>query len=78
MAQVDLATTLAYQTMKRVAQYATDITYASVGSNHCQFRMNGKAIGTPTDDWGVFIGRQIARLSQEAGTRLEVRRTTNP
>ena len=67
MAQVDLATTLAYQTMKRVAQYATDITYASVGSNHCQFRMNGKAIGTPTDDWGVFIGRQIARLSQEAG-----------
>ena len=67
MEQVDLATTLAYQTMKRVAQYATDITYLSVGSNHCQFRMNGKAIGKPTDDWGVFIGRQIARLSQEAG-----------
>jgi hypothetical protein len=66
MEQVDLATTLAYQTMKRVAQYATDITYLSVGSNHCQFRMNGKAIGKPTDDWGVFIGRQIARLSQEA------------
>lgn len=67
MAQVDLATTLAYQTLKRVSEYVTDITYASVGSNHCQFRMNGKAIGTPTDDWGVFIGRQIARLSQEAG-----------
>jgi hypothetical protein len=67
MEQVDLATTLAYQTLKRVAQYATDITYASVGSNHCQFRMNGKAVGKPTDDWGVFIGRQIARLSQEAG-----------
>ena len=67
MEQVDLATTLAYQTLKRVAQHATDITYLSVGSNHCQFRMNGKAIGKPTDDWGVFIGRQIARLSQEAG-----------
>jgi hypothetical protein len=67
MEQVDLATTLAYQTMKRVAQHASDITYLSVGSNHCQFRMNGKAIGKPTDDWGVFIGRQIARLSQEAG-----------
>ena len=67
MEQVDLATTLAYETLKRVAQYAPDITYLSVGSNHCQFRMNGKTIGKPTDDWGVFIGRQIARLSQEAG-----------
>jgi len=67
MEQVDLATTLAYQTMKRVAQHVPDITYLSVGSNHCQFRMNGKTIGKPTDDWGVFIGRQIARLSQEAG-----------
>ena len=67
MEQVDLATTLAYQTLKRVSQHVTDITYLSVGSNHCQFRMNGKAIGKPTDDWGVFIGRQIARLSQEAG-----------
>jgi hypothetical protein len=67
MEQVDLATTLAYQTLKRVSQHVTDITYLSVGSNHCQFRMNGKVIGKPTDDWGVFIGRQIARLSQEAG-----------
>lgn len=67
MEQVDLATTLAYQTMKRIAEYVPTITYASVGSNHCQFRMNGKAVGKPTDDWGVFIGRQIARLSQEAG-----------
>jgi len=67
MGQVDLATTLAYQTLKKIAAHVPDITYASVGSNHCQFRMNGKTIGKPTDDWGVFIGRQIARLSQEAG-----------
>ena len=67
MGQVDLATTLAYQTLKKIAVHVPDITYASVGSNHCQFRMNGKTIGKPTDDWGVFIGRQIARLSQEAG-----------
>jgi hypothetical protein len=67
MEQVDLATSLAYQTLKRIAQHVTDITYISVGSNHCQFRMNGKTVGKPTDDWGVFIGRQIARLSQESG-----------
>lgn len=67
MEQVDVATTLAYETLKLIAEYVPNITYASVGSNHCQFRMNGKTIGKPTDDWGVFIGRQIARLSQEAG-----------
>ena len=67
MEQVDLATTLAYQTLKQIAAHVPDITYLSVGSNHCQFRMNGKQIGKPTDDWGVFIGRQIARLSEEAG-----------
>jgi len=68
MEQVDVATTLAYGTLKEIAEYVPTITYASIGSNHCQFRAaNGKVIGKPTDDWGVFIGRQIARLSEEAG-----------
>jgi hypothetical protein len=69
MEQVDLATTLAYKTLKRLAEYVPDVTYASIGSNHCQWRRNGKAIGKPTDDWGVFIGRQLARLSKEAGLK---------
>lgn len=69
MEQVDVATTLAWQTIRSIAELVPDITYASVGSNHCQFRMNGKTIGKPTDDWGVFIGRQLARLAQETGMK---------
>jgi len=67
MEQVDLATTLAWQTMRKLAELVPSLTYASVGSNHCQFRLNGKAVGKPTDDWGVFIGRQLARLAGEIG-----------
>lgn len=69
MQQVDLATTLAWDTLRAIAEQVPEVTYASVGSNHCQFRMNGKTIGTPTDDWGVFIGRQLARLANETGLK---------
>jgi hypothetical protein len=67
MEQVDLATTLAWRVIRRLAELVPTVTYLSVGSNHCQWRRNGKAIGKPTDDWGVFIGRQLARLSREVG-----------
>lgn len=66
MEQVDLATTLAWQTLKMLSKYVPTITYASVGSNHCQWRIGREAVGKPTDDWGVFIGRQLARLAQES------------
>lgn len=69
MEQVDLATSLAWQTLSLLAENVKDVTYASIGSNHCQFRMNGKTIGKPTDDWGVFIGRQLARLAKETGAK---------
>lgn len=65
--QIDLATTMAWRTIKAIAERVPDVTYASVGSNHCQWRRNGQTIGKATDDWGVFIGRQLARLSAEAG-----------
>ena len=65
MQQVDLATTFAWQTLKMLYHYCQDITYASVGSNHCQWRVNKQVVGRAEDDWGVFIGRQLARLSKE-------------
>ena len=65
MEQVDLATTYAWQTLKMLAAFVPDITYASVGSNHCQWRVRGEQVGKKTDDWGVFIGRQLARLAGE-------------
>ena len=65
MEQVDLATTLAWRTLREIAEKVPQVTYASVGSNHCQWRRQGKAVGKSTDDWGVFIGRQLARLANE-------------
>lgn len=67
MEQVDLATTMAWRAIRALAERVPSLTYLSVGSNHCQWRRNGKAIGKPTDDWGVFIGRQLARLAEETG-----------
>ena len=68
MEQVDLATTLAWQTIRALAEKVESVTYASVGSNHCQWRLNGKPVGKATDDWGVFIGRQLARLAEETNS----------
>jgi len=70
MEQVDLATTFAFQTLRMLAEKVPDITYASVGSNHCQWRVNKQVVGKPSDDWGIFIGRQLARLSQTAGLNI--------
>jgi hypothetical protein len=65
MDQVDLATTYAWQTLKQLVALVPDMTYLSVGSNHCQWRIQGQQVGKKTDDWGVFIGRQLARLASE-------------
>lgn len=66
MDQVDLATTFAWQALKELVKYVPNITYASIGSNHCQWRIGREQVGKATDDWGIFIGRQLARLSAEA------------
>jgi hypothetical protein len=65
MEQVDLATTYAWQTLKLLVALVPEITYVSVGSNHCQWRVRGEQVGKKTDDWAVFIGRQLARLASE-------------
>jgi len=66
MQQVDLATSLAWETLKQISKYAP-VTYLSVGSNHCQFRVNKQRVGKATDDWGIHIGRTLARLTKEVG-----------
>ena len=64
MEQVDLSITFAYDTIRSIYELVPDITYASVGSNHCQWRVGKQQVGKGTDDWAIFIGRQLARLAQ--------------
>ena len=66
MQQVDLATSLAWDVLKNISKHAP-VTYLSVGSNHCQWRVNKQRVGKTTDDWGIHIGRTLARLSKEVG-----------
>lgn len=64
MEQVDLSITFAYETIRSIYELVPDITYASVGSNHCQWRVGKQQVGKGTDDWAIFIGRQLARLAE--------------
>ena len=67
MEQVDLAATIAWDYLKVISKLVPDVSYASVGSNHCQWRVSKQRVGKATDDWGVYIGRTLARLSKEVG-----------
>lgn len=63
--QVDVATSLLWDLLKRAYKYAP-VEYASVGSNHCQWRSQKQRVGMPgIDDWGIFIVKQLKRLTQE-------------
>ena len=71
MQQVDLAAALIWDLMKIASKYAP-ITYGSVASNHCQFRVNKAAVGKPgQDDWGVVILQQLRRLATEVGLPVD-------
>jgi hypothetical protein len=66
-AQIDVSTTIIWDTLKALSAHCDDIAYLTVGSNHCQWRVNKQKVGTALDDWGVHVGRTLARLSQEVG-----------
>jgi hypothetical protein len=71
MQQVDLAAALLWDLLKLASKYAP-VTYGSVASNHCQFRVNKAAVGRPgIDDWGVVILQQLRRLATEVGLPVE-------
>lgn len=72
MSQVDLAISLVWELVKRLRNYS-ELTYATVASNHCQWRIAKQQVGNPgEDDWGVVIAKQLARLAKETDTKLKV------
>ena len=72
MQQTDLAASLMWEIVKRAAKYAP-VTYATIGSNHCQFRLHKQTVGQPgKDDWGIVIAQQLHRLAKETNTDLRI------
>lgn len=73
MEQVDASTTLIWDIVKRAAKYTPNVTYASIASNHCRFKINKQNVGNPgLDDWGVMIAKQIHRLATETDLPVKV------
>lgn len=70
MQQVDLATTIAWDLLKDLCRVAP-VSYLSVGSNHCQWRVSKQRVGTTLDDWGIHIGRTLARLAKEVDLPIQ-------
>jgi hypothetical protein len=71
MQSVDLSAALLWDLIKLATKYAP-VTYGSVASNHCQYRVQKQAIGRPgQDDWGVVILQQLRRLATEVGLPVE-------
>ena len=73
MDQVDVSASLIWDIVKRAAKHSPKVTYATVASNHCQFRINKQQVGAPgNDDWGIFIAKQIHKLAKETEIPLKV------
>lgn len=70
MQQVDLEATFEWETLKLMSKFAP-VVAASVGSNHCAWRAGKTRLGTPKDDWGIHIQRQLARLAKEVGLPVQ-------
>ena len=72
MQQTDLAASLMWDIIKRANKYSK-VTYATVASNHCQFRLQKQQVGQPgLDDWGIVIAQQLNRLATETKTDLRI------
>ena len=66
-AQVELATSLLLEAVKRLAATHSRVVLAGVGSNHCRWRRGKEALGKPGDDWGIHMLRQIDKALRLAG-----------
>jgi len=61
MDQIELEAKFEESMIKRLAAMHDDVTVIGVGSNHCAWRRGKANLGKPSDDWGLFIKRTLAR-----------------
>ena len=61
MSQVDVATALEFDGIDLMCRLLPRVVAAGVGSNHCRWRNGKNNRGTPADDWGLHMLRQVHR-----------------
>ncbi len=76
MQQLDLAGTLEQEFITLLAKYHDKVIVGGVPSNHGAWRKGKDVLGRPSDDWGLFLLRQIQKaylLSPETYGHVEFR-----
>lgn len=71
MDQVDLEATLEWHALNVLAKHHGQVVSAVVPSNHGAWRAGKGNLGRPSDDWGVFIQKQHAKLAEAYGLSIE-------
>lgn len=74
MQQLDLAGTLEQEFITLLAQTHDKVTVGGVPSNHSAWRKGKDILGRPSDDWGLFLLKQIQKaykLAPEAYGHVE-------
>ena len=64
--QLDLAATEIFEFVSLAARFGP-VTVATVPSNHGAWRAGKMQLGRPSDDFGVFVHRQVQKQAQAAG-----------
>lgn len=74
MQQLDLAGTLEQEFITLLAETHDKVTVGGVPSNHAAWRKGKDVLGRPSDDWGLFLLKQIQKaykLAPEAYGHVE-------
>lgn len=74
MEQLDLEATLEWQVLAQLSKTHGRVVSAVVPSNHAAWRSGKGSLGKPSDDWGVFIQKQHAKMAELANLPIEFAR----
>lgn len=61
MEQVDLEATFEQETVILLSELHRRVEVTGIPSNHCAWRNGKNQLGKPSDDWGIFIKKQMKK-----------------
>lgn len=59
--QLDLELTFEMEFVKLLAETHDSVTVAGISSNHCRWRAGKNALGKPSDDYGLYLKKQLEK-----------------
>lgn len=62
MKQLEIAGSIVESDLQTIHSVVKDITALTVPSNHSAWRNGKDYLGTPEDDWGIFLMRQVNKM----------------